>query len=96
MFQVDAVGEADRLGGGEEHLRHHHLRRLGVVAADLIDAQRDRLVLGRVLALDHQHRDAVDQEDHVLARAVVAVVDVELLGDFVDVAPLVGRSVMSS
>ena len=87
-----AVGKADRLGGGEEHLRHHHLRRLGVVAADLIDAQRDRLVLARVLALDHQHRDAVDQKDHVLARAVMTVVDVELLGDFVHVAPLLARA----
>ena len=66
-FQVDAVGEADRLGRGEEHLRDHHLRRLDVVAADLIDAERDGLVLSRVLALDHQHRDAVDQEDDVLA-----------------------------
>ena len=47
------VGEADGLGGGEEHLRHHHLRRLGVVAADLVHPERDRLVLARVLALDH-------------------------------------------
>jgi hypothetical protein len=81
----DAVGKADRLGGGEDHLRHEQLRRLSVVAADLIDAQRDGLVLGRVLALDHQHGDAVDEEDHVLAGAVLAVVAGKLLGNFEDV-----------
>ena len=58
-----------------------------VVAADLVDPQRDRLVLVRVLALDHQHRDAVDEKDHILPRAVVAVVKGKLLGHFVNVAP---------
>ena len=43
-----------------------------------------------VLALDHQHRDAVDEEDDVLARAVAAVVEVELLGHLEDVAPIAG------
>ena len=80
-----SVGEADGLGGGEEHLRHHHLGRLRVVAADLIDAQGDGLVLAGVLALDDQHRDAVDEKDHILPRPVVAVVDVKLLGHLVDV-----------
>ena len=86
------VGEADGLRGGEDHLRHHHLRRLRVVAADLIHPERDRLVLARVLALDHQHRDAVDEEDHILPRAVVAVVDVELLRHLIHVAPLLARA----
>ncbi len=83
-----AVVEADRLRRGEEHLRHHDLRRLDVVSADLIDAERNPLVFGRVLTLDHQHRDAVDEKDHVLARTVAAVVEVELFRDFVDIAPL--------
>jgi hypothetical protein len=81
----DAVGEADRLGGGEDHLWHEQLRRLGVVAADLIDAQRDGLVLRRVLALDHQHGDAVDEEDDILARAILAIMAVKLFGHLEDV-----------
>ena len=56
-----------------------------MVAADLIDAQRDGLVLGGVLALDHQHWDAVDEEDDILARAVLAVVAVKLLGHLEDI-----------
>ena len=86
-----AVGKTDGLGGGEQHLRYHHLRRLGVVAANLVHPERDRLILGGVLALDDQHRDAVDEEHHVLTRAVAAVVDVELLGHLVHVAPLFAR-----
>ena len=87
-----SVGEADGLGDGEEHLRHHHLRRLGVVATDLIHSERDRLVLARVLALDRFHRDAVDEEHHVLARAVLAVVGVKLLRHLVHIAPLLARA----
>jgi hypothetical protein len=56
-----------------------------VVTADLVHPQRNRLVLVGVLALDHQHRDAVDEKDDVLPRAVVAVVKGPLLGDLVDV-----------
>ncbi len=76
----DAVGKPDCLGRREHHLRHKQLRRLGVIAAHLVHAQRDRLVLRRVLALDHQHRNAVDQKDDIFARAVFAVVTVKLLG----------------
>ncbi len=65
--------------------------RLAVVAADLVHAEGDRLVLAGVLALDHQHRDAVDQKDDILAGAEVAVVIGELLGDLEDV---VGRVVV--
>ena len=84
-----AVGEADGLGRGEEHLAAPSLPASRVVTADLVDAQGDRLVLAGVLALDHQHRDAVDKKDHVLPRAVAAVVDVELFGHFVDIAVLI-------
>ena len=80
-----AVGKTDRLRSGEEHLGDHLFGRLGVVAADLVHAEGDRLVLARVLALDHEDRDAVDQEDHVLTCPVTAVVDVKLLRHFVDV-----------
>ena len=40
-----AVVEADRLGRGKEHLRHHDFRRLDVITADLIDAEGDRPLL---------------------------------------------------
>ena len=91
-----AVRKPDRLGRGEEHLRHHDFRRLDVVTADLVHAERDRLVLAGVLALDDQHRNAVDEKDHVLARAVVAVVEVKLLRDLVDVAYFSRRRAPSS
>ena len=80
------VGKADGVGGGEELLGHEQLRRLAVVAADLIHPQRNRLVLVGVLALDHQHRDAVDEKDDILPRTVTAVVKGPLFGDFVNVA----------
>ena len=56
-----------------------------MIAAKLIDAQGDRLVLVGVLALDHQDGNAVDQEDHVLPVSVAAVVDGELFCHLVDV-----------
>ena len=87
------VGETAGLGRGEEHLRHHALRRLGVVAPDLIHAQRDGLVFGRVLALHKEHGHAVDQKDHILARGEAAVADHELLGHLIHVAPCLGRTV---
>jgi len=61
-----------------------------VVTADLVHREGNRLVLVGVLALDHQHRDAVDQKDDILARAVVAVVKGPLLGDLKDVARRIG------
>ena len=67
-------------------LRHEQLGRLAVVTADLVHPQGNRLVLVGVLALDHQHRDAVDQKDHILPRTVVAVVKGPLLGDFKNIA----------
>ena len=84
----DAVGEADGLGGGEEHLRHHDFRRLHMVTANLVHAERDRLVLAGVLTLDDEHWNPVDEEDHVLARAVMTVVKIKLFRDLIDVAPL--------
>ncbi len=63
-----------------------------MVTAELVHRERDRLVLARVLALDHQHRDAVDEEDHVLPRPVAPVVDVELLRHLIHVPPLLARA----
>ncbi len=57
-----------------------------MVAADLIDAEGDGLLFIGVLAFDHQHRNAVDQEYNVFAGPVVAVVKGPLFGDFVDIA----------
>src|ERR1700746_80881 len=57
-----AVGKPDGLGGGKEHLRHHDFRRLNMVAANLVHAEGDRLVLAGVLALDDQHWNAVDEK----------------------------------
>ena len=56
-----------------------------MVAADLIDAQIDGFLLIGVLAFDHQHGDAVDQKNHILPCAVVAVMKGPLLGNFIDV-----------
>src|SRR3972149_382400 len=86
-----AVGEPDGLGGGEEHLRDHDFRRLDMITANLVHAERDRLVLAGVLAFDDQNRNAVDEKDYVLARAVVAVVKIKLFGDLKNVAPLLAR-----
>jgi hypothetical protein len=79
------VGKADGVGGGKELLRDEKLGCLAVVTADLIHPKRNRLVLVGVFALDHQHRDAVDEKDDILPRAVVAVVKGPLLGDLVNV-----------
>ena len=57
-----------------------------MVTADLVHPQRNRLVLVGVLALDHQHRNAIDEKNHILPRAIVAVVKGPLLGDFVNIA----------
>jgi hypothetical protein len=59
-----------------------------VVSTDLIDAERDGLLFGRVLALYNEHRNAVDEKNYVFPRTVTAIVDVELLGNFVHVAAL--------
>jgi hypothetical protein len=82
----NAVGEANGLGGGTKHLRHHDLRRLDMIAANLVYSERDRFVLAGVLTLDDQHRNAVYEKDYVLTRAVMAVVKTKLFGDFIDVA----------
>jgi len=79
------VGEADGIGGCEELLRYEQLRCLTVVSADLVNPERNRLILVGVLALNYQHRYAVDEKDDILPRTVMAVVKSPLLGDFVDV-----------
>ena len=58
---------------------------LAVIPADLIHSQGNRLVLVGILALDHQHRNAVDKKDNILPCAAVAVVKSPLLGDLVNV-----------
>ena len=63
-----------------------------MVAANLINSESDRLVLARVLALDHEHRDAVDEKHYVLASTVTAIVNVKLFCHCIDVAPLLARS----
>src|SRR5438309_7781999 len=72
-----AIRESNGFCGGEDHLGSHHLWRLRVVAANLIDPERDCLVLARVLTLDDQHRNAIDKKHDIFARAVVAVMPVE-------------------
>ena len=63
-----------------------------MVPPDLINAEGDRLFLARVLALDDQHWDTVDEKDDILARSIVAVVNCPFLRDLVDVAPLFTRA----
>ena len=86
------VCKANGLRGGEKHLRHHHLRRLSVVTANLVHSQRDRLVLACVLALNDQNRNAINQEHHILACAMFAVVRVKLLRHLIHIAPLLTRA----
>ena len=80
------VGEADGIGGGEKLFGHEQLGRLAVITADLIHSEGNRLILAGVLALDHQHGNAVDEKDDILPRTVVAVVKGPFLGHFVHVA----------
>src|SRR5207253_5998906 len=65
-----AVVETNRFCCGKDHLRHHHLGRLDVVAANLVYSERDSFLLASVLALDYQHRDTVNKKDHILTRSV--------------------------
>lgn len=80
-----SIREADALRCRKHLLRDEQLRRLPVIAPDLIYSERNGLVLAAVLALDHQHRDTVDQEDDVLTIAKVTVVEIEFFGYFADV-----------
>ena len=81
-----SVGKTDGVGGDEELLGYEQLGSLAVVTTDLIHAESDRLVFVGVFAFDHQHRHAVDEEDHVLPRSMVTVVKGPLFGDFKNVA----------
>ena len=80
-----AIGKADGLCCRKEHLRDKQFGGLVVVPADLVHSEGDSLILVCVLALDHKHRNAVDEKNHVLAVAVNAVVDIELFRDLKDV-----------
>jgi hypothetical protein len=88
-----AEGETDGFRRRENHFRRHHLWRFSVITANLIDSERDSFIFRRVLALDHEHRDTVDEKHNVFTCAVAAVVDVELLCYFIDVAPLLTRPI---
>ena len=81
-----AVGKADGVGGDEELLGNEQLGCLAVVTADLIHAERYRLVFGGVLTFDDQYGNAIDKKDNILPCAIVAVVKSPLFGDFVHVA----------
>jgi hypothetical protein len=82
---ANPVGKADGIGGGEKLLRDEELGRLAMITADLIHPEGNGLILVGVFALDHQHRDTVDQKNNILPRTVVAVVKGPLLGDLVNV-----------
>jgi len=90
------IGEADGVGGGEDLLRDEQLGRLAMVTADLVQPECDRLVLVGVLALDHQHGNAVDQKDDVLPRSIATIVKCPFLGDFVKVPATAGGIAGSS
>ena len=79
------VGEADGIGGGEELLRYEQLRCLAVITADLVNPKSNRLILVGILALNHQHRYAVDEKSDILPSTVMTVVKGPLLGHFVHV-----------
>ena len=57
-----------------------------MVSADLVDPQSNRLIPGGILALDHQHGNAVDEKNDILPRSVVPVMKRPLLGHFVHVS----------
>ena len=59
---------------------------LAVVTADLIHAERYRLVFGGILASITSTENAVDKKDDILPCAIAAVVKSPLFGDFVHVA----------
>ena len=80
------VRKTDGVGSGEELLRYEQLGRLAVVSADLVDSQSNRLVLACVLALDHENRNAVDEKDDILPRAVMAVMICPLFGNLVHIS----------
>ena len=60
-----------------------------MIAADLVHAESYRFILGGVLAFDHQHRDAVDEKDHILPCAVVPIVKGPLLSNLINVALMI-------
>jgi hypothetical protein len=63
-----------------------------MVTANLVYAERDRLVLAGVLTLDDQHRNAVDEKNHVLSCAVMAVMKIKLFRYLIDVVVLFGAA----
>ena len=61
----DAIEEIDQLRHLEDLGRSEHFRGFFVVAADLLDAFRHTVGLGRLLRLGHGYGQTVDEKDHV-------------------------------
>ena len=80
------VGKTNGIGSGKYLLGYEQLRCFTMVAADLIYPQGNCFILGGVLAFDQQYRDAVDQENNILASTVVAVMKGILLSNLKGVA----------
>lgn len=81
-----AIVKAKRIGSGKGHFGDEQFRCLDVVAANLVNAQGDAFVFICILTFHHQHRDAVDEKDHIFAVAIAPVVPGELFGHFIDIA----------
>ena len=81
-----AIGKADGVGGGENLLRHEQFGRFTMVTTNLIYTKRYPFILSGVLAFDHKHRDAIDKENYILPRAIVAVVKRPFLGNLENVS----------
>ena len=75
------VEEADQVRDVEDLGEGHQLRRLLVVAPDLLHRDLHPVLLRRRLRLDHRHGDAVDQEDDVRPVRVLPVRVLPLVGD---------------
>src|SRR5690242_6971506 len=73
-----AVVEPDRFRRREEHLRHHDLRRLVVLAANLTHPKRDPLVYDGVPTSDLQQWYIFNKKNHVRAREVTSVIKMTL------------------
>jgi hypothetical protein len=72
-----AVVEVEQVGRVKDLRRRHHLRRLGVIAADLHDPVVD--ALARTFGLDDHQGDAVDEEDDVSPVRLAAVGELPLV-----------------
>ncbi len=81
----DAVEEIDQLRDLENLAGREQLRRLVVVAADLLDAFLQTVGLGGLLGFGHGHGQAVDEEYHVRPVAVDGAALHPFVGDVEEV-----------